>query len=494
MSSPGGPAPAAGRGRIRSLSQREARADGDYVLYWMTSARRLRWNHALDRAIAWSLELNRPLVILEAIRAGYEFASRRLHRFVLDGMADKRQADLPKGVTYLPYVEREAGEGSGLLEALMAQAAVVVGDDFPEFFLPRMVRAAATRCPVRFEAVDSNGLLPMSAVTRAYPSAYHFRRMVQKSLPDWIDLSPSGRPFESWPGRHPAALPEELDRRWAFPNSAQLESADFLNELPLDDSVGPVAYRGGELAGEGVVRRFLNERLSRYATDRNHPDRHAASELSSYLHFGHVSAVQVFNAVASAEGWTPLRLGADASGKRERWWGMSASAEAFLDQLVTWRELGFNRSYHDPDHRRYGGLPDWARATLSDHAGDPKEHVYDLEEFRSASTHDPIWNAAQRELLRDGRIHNYLRMLWGKKILEWSEDPQTALAIMIELNDQYAVDGRDPNSYSGIFWILGRYDRPWPERLVFGKVRSMSSERTRQKVDMEEYLDRNGSE
>ena len=480
------------RGRVRALGQPSVRYDGDYVLYWMTSARRLSWNQALDRAVAWALELGHPLVILEGLRAGYEFASPRLHRFVMDGMADKRRADLPGGVTYLPYVERELGDGSGLLETLMGQASVVVGDDFPEFFLPRMLGAAAKRCPVRFEAVDGNGLLPMSTVGRAYPSAYHFRRVLQKTLPDWIGLAPAERPFEGWRSSRRPSLPSNLEERWPMATVADLESSDFLAGLPLDGTVGPVSYRGGEVEGARVIRRFLQERLGRYASDRNHPDRHAVSELSPYLHFGHVSAFQIFDGVASSEGWTPLRLSPDSSGKREGWWGMSPSAEAFLDQLATWRELGFNKSYHDRDHRRYGSLPDWARGTLADHAEDPKEHVYDLDAFESASTHDPVWNAAQRELLAEGRVHNYLRMLWGKKILEWSEDPETALAIMIELNDRFAVDGRDPNSYSGIFWILGRYDRPWPERPVFGKVRSMSSERTKQKVDMEDYLRRYG--
>lgn len=485
-------APATALGRVRVLARSGIRGDGDYVLYWMTSARRLSWNHALDRAVTWSLELDRPLVILEALRAGYEFASPRLHRFVMDGMADKAEADLPEGVTYLPYVERAPGEGSGLLETLMARAALVVADDFPEFFIPRMLDAAAARCPVRFEAVDTNGLSPMAAVARPYPSAYHFRRAIQKTLPDWIDLAPADRPFEAWSSPGPASMPAQLEERWPTSTAAELESAELLTGLPLDASVQPVAYRGGEVEGARVLGRFLEDRLPRYATDRNHPDRRAASELSPYLHFGHISAFQVFDAVASAEGWTPLRLSSESAGKREGWWGMSPEAEAFLDQLVTWRELGYNRSYHDEDHRRYGALPDWARATLREHADDPKDHVYDLEAFQSASTHDPVWNAAQRELLTDGRIHNYLRMLWGKKILEWSEDPQTALDIMMELNDRYAVDGRDPNSYSGIFWILGRYDRPWPERPVFGKVRSMSSERARKKVDMEEYLQRHG--
>ena len=172
---------------------------------------------------------------------------------------------------------------------------------------------------------------------------------------------------------------------------------------------------------------------------------------------------------------------------------MSPAAESFLDELVTWRELGYNGSFRREDNEEYGALPDWALETLADHEGDEREHVYSLEQFERAETHDELWNAAQRELLLDGRIHNYLRMVWGKKILEWSATPQDALEVMIELNNKYALDGRDPNSYSGIFWVLGRYDRAWgPEREIFGKVRYMSSENTARKMSVKGYLERYG--
>jgi deoxyribodipyrimidine photo-lyase len=170
---------------------------------------------------------------------------------------------------------------------------------------------------------------------------------------------------------------------------------------------------------------------------------------------------------------------------------MSPAAEKFLDELVTWREVGYNRAALDPDSERYESLPDWARATLDKHAADRRTHVYTLEEFDRAATHDELWNAAQTQLVQAGRIHNYLRMLWGKKILEWSAGPREALDIMIELNNRYALDGRDPNSFSGIFWCLGRYDRPWPpERPVFGNIRYMSSESTRRKLKVGDYLAR----
>jgi deoxyribodipyrimidine photo-lyase len=168
---------------------------------------------------------------------------------------------------------------------------------------------------------------------------------------------------------------------------------------------------------------------------------------------------------------------------------VTENTEAFLDQLVTWRELGYNMCWQREDYDRFESLPEWAQTTLSKHADDRRDSVYTLEQFEAGATHDPLWNAAQMQLVREGRLHNYLRMLWGKKILEWSSSPQEALAIMIELNNKYGLDGRNPNSYSGIFWCLGRYDRPWgPERLIFGKIRYMSSENTARKVRVRNYI------
>jgi deoxyribodipyrimidine photo-lyase len=263
-----------------------------------------------------------------------------------------------------------------------------------------------------------------------------------------------------------------------------------LAELPIDHSVGPVDYCGGASAADAALRDFLVRKLRRYTMDANQPDADARSHLSLYLHFGHISVHKVFRSIAREEDWSPAGLSDRASGAREGWWKMSAPSEAFLDELVTWRELGYNMSFLRNDHDKYESLPKWAQATLAKHSGDRRAHIYTLIEFEAAQTHDSLWNAAQRQLVREGRIHNYLRMLWGKKILEWTENPQQALEVMIELNNKYAVDGRDPNSYSGIFWVLGRYDRPWgPERPIFGTVRYLSSKNTRRKLRLERYLE-----
>ncbi len=224
----------------------------------------------------------------------------------------------------------------------------------------------------------------------------------------------------------------------------------------------PYPLRGGATAASAHLRRFLKETLPLYADRHSHPDDDATSRLSPWLHFGHISAHQVFEAVMTHERWTSRSFGRAAGGKRAGWWGISAGADAFLDQLVTWREIGFNMCVTRPaDYWTFESLPIWALATLEIHSIDPRTPLYGESELAEARTHDAVWNAAQRQLVRDGWMHNYLRMLWGKKILEWTASPRAALDTMTRLMNRYALDGRDPNSYSGYAWTLGRYDRPW---------------------------------
>jgi deoxyribodipyrimidine photo-lyase len=467
-------------------------AGGRFVLYWMIANRRARWNYSLDRAIDWARELDKPLVAVEALRCGHDWASDRLHHFIMRGMADNAQRFKRPTVLYYPYVEPAPDAGKGLLKALSSEACVVVTDDFPAFFLPRMIASVSGKVPVLMELVDANGLLPMRGADRVFPTAHAFRRFLQKTLPPHITEHP--RPFPLRGLRLPRleAIPEPIRKRWPPANSQTLKGGGkTLARLPLNHEVSPVRGEGGAKAAEQRLRRFVKTRLEVYDRDRNSPDIDATSGLSPYLHFGHISAHQIFHEIMEQEGWFFDRISHRTDGSRSGWWGMSPSAEAFLDQLVTWREIGFNMCWQRKDYDQYESLPPWALKTLADHERDERPWRYSLETLQSAQTHDPLWNAAQTQLIREGRIHNYLRMLWGKKILEWTHHPKEALNIMIELNNRYALDGRDPNSYSGIFWTLGRYDRAWgPERPVFGKIRYMSSKNTARKFDVSGYIER----
>ncbi len=475
--------------RIKNINNLPFNPEGTHVLYWMVSARRLTCNFALQHAAETARHLDVGLVVYEPLRSDYPYASARLHRFILQGMADNfvRARSLP--LTYYPWVETVRGGGAGLLEKLAEKACLVVTDEFPAFFLPQLLKTAGENLATRLQSVDGNGLLPLQLIDREYPSAYAFRRFLQRALPAFIDDLPQEDP----PARMPlpeVVLDDDLLRKWPAADLTVLQRPEGLQALPVDHRIEPVDQVGGSTAAALRLGEFLEADLDGYAVRRNIPDLDCTSRLSAYLHFGHLSAAQVFSALAEREGWTAQCLGAQPSGKRNGWWGMSAAAEAFLDELVTWRELGYGFCARRSDYAEYSGLPEWARVTLERHARDERPQRYDYEDFRQARTHDPLWNAAQRQLLREGRIHGYLRMLWGKKILEWSASPQQAMEMMVDLNDRYALDGRDPNAYNGIGWCLGRFDRPWgPERPIFGKVRYMSSQNTARKVAVKKYLE-----
>ncbi len=485
------PVPMVPEVRIRQLNSHPVDASGDYVLYWMTAFRRTTSNFSLQRAVEWSENLKKPLVILEALRCNYRWASDRFHRFIVDGMVDNANATLGSNALYCAYVERERGAGSGLVETMAKNACVVVSDDFPCFFHPAMYHRIARRWGHAVELVDSNTIVPMRATNRTFTVAHSYRRYMQKVVYDGLPEFPVPEPLDFLRVSPVAKLPAEVTRRWELFSGqdacSQLAAVDCA-ELPIDHNVKATRERGGPVEGTAVLERFMASKLSAYAEARNEPEQQGSSWLSPYLHFGHVSPHAVFQRLAEATNWDARKLG-KPNGKMTGFWNMGADAEAFLDQLMTWREIGFNQCWRDPHYDRFESLPDWAQKTLQDHEGDHRSYTYSLEEFEQSQTHDALWNAAQQQLVRDGRMHNYLRMLWGKKILHWSRSPREALQVMIELNNKYALDGRDPNSYSGIFWVLGRYDRAWgPEREIFGKVRYMTSESTQSKFRVKNYI------
>jgi deoxyribodipyrimidine photo-lyase len=372
---------------------------------------------------------------------------------------------------------------------------VIVTDDFPCFFIPRMLSKVAGRLPVTVECIDSNGILPMRAVDHVFPTAYAFRRFLQKTLPLYLDEKPKTNPLLRKKLSVLKSLPSSILQRWpAVPDELLAADTTALADLAIDHDVGPADFDGGSAVASKVLQSFLSDRLPHYCESRNEPEKQATSGLSPYLHFGHISAHEVFDSIAKRDEWSVDQLADKAAGKRAGWWNISEEAESFLDELITWRELGYNMCWQRDDYDQYESLPEWAKTSLEKHMVDPRDPCYTMEELEQAETYDPLWNAAQNQLVAEGRMHNYMRMLWGKKVLEWSPSPREAIETLIHLNNKYAVDGRNPNSYSGIMWCFGRYDRAWgPERPIFGKIRYMSSDNTARKLKVKGYLGKYGS-
>ncbi|MCA9128750.1 MAG: deoxyribodipyrimidine photolyase [Planctomycetales bacterium] len=479
--------------RIRHANEAAVIASRDWVLYWMTAFRRTGYNFALQHACSLAEKLNRPLLILEALRVRYRWASVRMHRFVIEGMRDNQEMCEKQNIAYYPYVEPKPGAGEGLLRALADRACVVVSDDFPCFFHPQMIRKSAAKLNVSMQVVDSNCLMPLAHADRTFTVAHSYRRWMQKELPQFLDDFPVAQPLRSKSVcalPQLASLPASIARKWPRADLARLLEAGGLRDLPIDASVGEAPLAGGAVQAQKLMQQFVKKRAQTYEHDRNEPALSGSSELSAHLHFGHIGTHEIFYNFMRSRDWNPARIN-KVNGKVQGFWGLDANAEAFLDQLCTWREIGFNMCWREPQYALFRSLPSWAKQTMDEHRHDPREYQYSLAQFEEARTHDKIWNAAQRQLVQEGKIHNYMRMLWGKKILHWSPSPEQALKTMLHLNNKYALDGRDPNSYSGIFWVLGRYDRAWgPERPIFGKIRYMTSDNTARKYDLAPYLER----
>jgi deoxyribodipyrimidine photo-lyase len=393
------------------------------------------------------------------------------------------------GLSYWPWVERRPGEGRGLLAGLAARAALVVTDDFPCFIVPEQTDALAARAPVAVIAVDSNSVVPLSRLGPTVSAAAHLRPRIHRAF------------GAAWEHRAaaPPRIPAVATRVVAPPfEPAALADLDALVEtLPVDRSVPPVVGApGGAPAARRRLADFIAHRLRGTAEGRSHPAPPAEahqSGLGPYLHFGHIAMEEVVEQILASTGdWSAAVLDPRAVGRRAGFFCRDPDINSFLDEALTWRDLGlhWHRARRADTARLETALPAWARATLGAHAGDRRAYVYSREEWEAGATHDPLWNAAQRQLVATGTIHNYLRMLWGKKVLEWSRTPEEAYATLVHLNNKYALDGRDPNSYTGILWCFGLFDRPWaPERPVLGRVRYMSSENTARKFRLGPYLD-----
>jgi deoxyribodipyrimidine photo-lyase len=424
----------------------------------MQRAQRGLDNPALNVAIDAANALSLPLAVFFGLHPGYPGGNLRHYAFLVEGLEETAARVEERGAAFVfrPYPEHDL-----IRFCSEVRPALVVGDENPLRVPEGWRRSAAQRLTVPLWTVDADVIVPSRLFDRQEYAARTLRPKIHLLLTEY--LIPPGNP--------------RVKARWSRrrkPPSRRIEPARLLRELPLDRGAGPVTgFRGGTSRGLELLDRFLAERLDRYHRERNAPHRDGTSELSAYLHFGHLGPHTIALAVAGAR--APV-----------------AAKEAYLEELIVRRELAINYVWRNPRYDRLAGCPAWARKTLKEQAADPRPERYTERQLEQAETRDPLWNAAQQEMVLSGRMHGYLRMYWAKKILEWTGSPARAFQIAIRLNDRYQLDGRDPNGYTGVAWAIGgTHDRPWPPRKpILGLIRPMTFNGMRRKFDVEAYIQR----
>ncbi len=451
--------------RILPLNAAAPRADAAYVLYWTQMNRRVPSNHALVHAAELASAAKLPLLVYEGLTCTYRAANDRIHTFMLENVPGFEAAVKALGAGYFFHLRRTPQDANDVLYRLASRALCVVTDDYPTFIASGHNRSVPAKLDIPYIAVDSSCVVPMSRQDKRNYGAYTIRPRIHRDLPRFFVPCPEPSLNRKWDDALlPAGLPQ---RTRVTPENIPA----LVAECAIDHSVKPsLSYTGGYATARKHLDIFVEEKLNRYAKDRNEPSRHATSDLSPWLHFGHISSLEV------------------ALAARDYAKGNRFTADEFLEELIVRRELAFNFARFTEFPETLDVLPDWCKKTLAVHAEDEREVVYTYEQFENAETHDRLWNACQRELLLRGKIHGYYRMYWGKKVMEWSRTHAEALEIMIRLHDIYALDGRDPNTYTNILWCFGLHDRPWGERPVFGQLRYMSGDGMKRKTDTEAYI------
>jgi len=447
--------------RVTKLNNSPENSKGRYVLYWMQMFKRASHNYALNFAIQMANECSLPLLVYEGLKYYYPWASDRIHTFILEGVAEKQVEFAKRGIRYVFYLQRNKRDPKNTVARLAKEAALIVTDDYPCFIIPHHnQRIAELNRPVF--AIDANGMIPMSAFSKEEYAAYTIRPKINRLLSE----SPSQISTPSLKKTNSRLQVDCPETKVSADSIAKLVS-----QCDIDHSVKPsLIYHGGTANGRKRLRYFANEILPHYDETRNEPSVDGSSRLSPYLHFGFLSIQEIVAAVERAE-------------------AANSSKEAFLEEAIVRRELSFNLTWHNPNYDSLKALPPWVQQTMRDHGDDERAELIDAEKIEAAETCDELWNGAQRELVSTGLLHNYVRMLWGKKVIEWQRSYEMAFELLVHLNNKYALDGRDPNSYAGILWCFGKHDRPWFEREIFGKMRYMSSKSMAKKFRAKKYIE-----
>jgi deoxyribodipyrimidine photo-lyase len=440
--------------RIKLLNDREERK-GKYALYWMQQSQRAECNHALEYAVRKANELRLPLVVVFGITQRFPGANLRHYTFMLEGLRETHRALEKKGIRFVLRLQppRDAALTFG------KNAAVIVADRGYLRFQREWRAHVAERAPCSVIQVESDVVVPVELVSEKEEyAARTIRNKIDSRLGDFL------KPLQQ-------SHPDRDSLGMKFDGLDANKTDSILGEFRVDRTVAKVNhFHGGTSEAGRLLNGFLNGKLAHYVDKRNEPVANCVSSMSPYLHFGQISPLHIALEVLQAK-----------RAARE-------NKDAYLEELIVRRELSMNYCFFNPRYDSYVGLPEWARKTLKAHRKDKREYLYSLKELEKALTHDPYWNAAQNEMVLTGKMHNYMRMYWGKKIIEWSSTPEEAFKNAIYLNNKYELDGRDPNSFTGVAWCFGKHDRPWSRRPVFGSVRYMNASGLERKFDMEAYV------
>jgi deoxyribodipyrimidine photo-lyase len=440
--------------RIQPLNARSIQ-DGRYVLYWMQASQRVECNHALEAAIGAANERKLPVVVGFGLAEKFPEANLRHYAFMLEGLEEVRKGLYDRGIQFV--LMRRSPELAAT--ALAEEAALVVADRGYLRIQRQWRNHVAKNAPCTVIQVESDAVVPVeTASPKEEYTAGTLRPKLQRVLGGYLV------PLKERPVRKDS-LSLRLDA------DAEGSYLPLLTQMKIDRSAPPVKYfPGGTARANALLEEFIAKKIRRYDDRHSDPGLDYSSHLSPYLHFGQISPLTV-----------ALRIAAEKSIP-------AAARQAFLEELIVRRELSMNFVFYNERYDGYECLPDWARKTLAEHAKDRREALYSSEQWEHARTHDPYWNAAQKEMVLTGRMHNYMRMYWGKKILEWSRSPEEGYRTALRLNNRYELDGRDPNGFAGVAWCFGKHDRAWAERKVFGKIRYMNDAGLRRKFDMDAYL------
>jgi deoxyribodipyrimidine photo-lyase len=441
--------------RVTIRSGSSPKSEGDCVVYWMQRAQRALDNPALDVAVEAGNALGKPTVVFFAPVPFYPHANLRHYRFLSDGIPDIGEALEKRNVG---FVLRRYPDHSLVKFCDEVNPCLVVGDENPLRETEQWRQTALQKLRAPLWTVDADVVVPSKLLEKAQYAAHIIRPRLHRYL----------KPFLVQPSNPKAQVAWRTKQK---PDSLPLDS-DITEDWNIDRSVDPVpGFRGGTKEALRRLHEFVSRKLKHYSKQRNHPEIDGTSDLSAYLHFGHIGPITVALAVKAA---------AAPNDDKER----------FLDQLITWRELSINMVHFNPNYDNFENGEAWAHRTLAEHTKDTRPVLYTPKQLENAETYDPLWNAAQIQMVNCGWMHNYMRMYWAKKILEWSRTPAEAYRTTVALNDKYFLDGRDPNGYAGIAWaIVGKFDRPWFDRPIFGTIRYMSLASTGKKFDSRKYIE-----